>query len=195
MLIIFNFFSLSSSFSPYIPISSTILSSSQWKAQHNEITCWGATMRRQWLLKCWFCPSKHISNGFYVRTWMVITVTVLYSHGLGALGFPIESNPLCTNLFRKWFLGRYTNSINPLSFTPARFPKRSEPSQDLYVFILSYLLQIRYMYTFICFFLIKADLHLQPGQMSANRHENLFKFKSRSLVPFHLHLKHSILTI
>lgn len=97
------FFSLSSSFSPYIPISSTIFSSSQWKAQHNGITCWGATMRRQWLLKCWFCPSKNISNGFYIRTWMMITVTVLYSHGLGALGFPIESNPLCTNLFRKWF--------------------------------------------------------------------------------------------
>lgn len=102
---LFSLFSLPSPFSPYIPISSTIFSSSQWKAQHNEnpITCWGATMRLQWLLKCWFCPSKHISNGFYERTWMVITVTVLYSHGLGALGFPIESNPLCTNLFRKWF--------------------------------------------------------------------------------------------
>lgn len=49
-------------------------------------------------------------------------------------------------------LGRYTNSINPLSFTPARFSKRSEPSQDLYVFILCYLLQIRYMYNIYMFF-------------------------------------------
>lgn len=27
----------------------------------------------------------------------------LFTWPIGALGFPIESNPLCTNLFRKWF--------------------------------------------------------------------------------------------